>query len=73
MTIPQQEGIYLIDTAVQQSLCLLFECMNEENCLFTDQMCYKDVRDTMVHDYMDKIGYGSNNTIGMPSVIYVEK
>nr|XP_022303309.1 uncharacterized protein LOC111110939 [Crassostrea virginica] len=40
---------------------------------FKYQMCYKDVRDTMVHDYMDKIGYGSNNTIGMPSVIYVEK
>lgn len=75
MTIPQQECIYLIDTAVHQSLCLLLECMNEKRFLFTDQMCYKKVSNSMVHDCMDtcKMGYGSNNTIGMPSAIRVEK
>ncbi|XP_078321370.1 uncharacterized protein LOC111110939 isoform X2 [Crassostrea virginica] len=40
---------------------------------FKYQMCYKNVRDTMVHDCMDKMGYGSNNTIGMSTALHVEE
>ena len=41
MAIPQQEGIYLIDTAVQQSLCLLLECMNEEMFVYRSDVLQK--------------------------------
>ena len=44
-----------------------------KNGFLTDQMCYKNVQDTMAHGCVDKIGYGSNNTIGMPSATRVEK
>ena len=41
MTIPQQGCIYLIDTAVQQSLCLLLECMNEKRFVYRSDVLQK--------------------------------